>query len=354
MKKNLLVSILALFIFSAQAQITVVPCDSIDITVDPNSTHSQPSFSSNWIQSSVYNNGTLSPYFATSSLSGILLSEDSAFTHNVFNMSPSGSYYDTIVTCFTVEGLDSLPNIPMGALTWSCGVDMSGNLIYCETFSWDGLVWNLITTPAPTPSWDCDPTIGCFDPGTGNGMYTTYAYCDTNCSSNNWSWNNFTICDSLDVLVINSTPDSVILGTNLSSLPYSGPVSYDWALFDFANPGGNSGLGLGTTVSTIASPTFGVNPLDSTLYFLTIQLVDSSGMTWNCVYPFMVFWDNNQWVALKTESPTTTNTLNLTPVNDKKLLRIIDALGREVSRIEKHTLLFYIYDDGSIDKKIIR
>jgi hypothetical protein len=68
----------------------------------------------------------------------------------------------------------------------------------------------------------------------------------------------------------------------------------------------------------------------------------------------MVFWDNSQWVALKTESPTSTNTLNLTPVNDKKLLRIIDALGREVSRIEKHTLLFYIYDDGSIDKRIIR
>ena len=205
MKKNLLISTLALLIFSAQAQITVVPCDSIDITVDPNSTHYQPSFSSNWIQSSIYNNGTLSPYFATSSLSGILLSEDSAFTHNVFNMSPSGSYYDTIVTCFAVEGLDSLPNTPIGALTWSCGVDMSGNLIYCETFAWDGLVWNLITPPAPTPSWDCDPTIGCFDPGTGNGMYTTYADCDTNCSSNNWSWNNFTICDSLDVLVINST-----------------------------------------------------------------------------------------------------------------------------------------------------
>jgi hypothetical protein len=147
MKKNLLISTLALLIFSAQAQITVVPCDSIDITVDPNSTHYQPSFSSNWIQSSIYNDGTLSPYFATSSLSGILLSEDSAFTHNVFNMSPSGSYYDTIVTCFAVEGLDSLPNTPIGALTWSCGVDMSGNLIYCETFAWDGLVWNLITPP---------------------------------------------------------------------------------------------------------------------------------------------------------------------------------------------------------------
>jgi hypothetical protein len=346
MKKNLLISTLALLIFSAQAQITVVPCDSIDITVDPNSTHYQPSFSSNWIQSSIYNDGTLSPYFATSSLSGILLSEDSAFTHNVFNMSPSGSYYDTLVTCFAVEGLDSLPNTPIGALTWSCGVDMSGNLIYCETFAWDGLVWNLITPPAPTPSWDCDPTIGCFDPGTGNGMYTTYADCDTNCSSNNWSWNNFTVCDSLDIEVVSSTANSVTLGTNLASLPYSGPVSYEWADFN----SNSNGI---FVVDTTANPTFNLNVLDTTIYFLTVILVDTTGMTWNCMFPVAVFNNGNQWVALRTESPTT-NTLNLTPVNDKKLLRIIDALGREVSRIEKNTLLFYIFDDGSIDKRIIR
>ena len=257
-------------------------------------------------------------------------------------MSPSGSYYDTIVTCFTVEGLDSLPNTPIGALTWSCGVDMSGNLIYCETFAWDGLVWNLITPPAPTPSWDCDPTIGCFDPGTGNGMYTTYADCDTNCSSNNWSWNNFTVCDSLDIEVVSSTANSVTLGTNLASLPYSGPVSYEWADFN----SNSNGI---FVVDTTANPTFNLNVLDTTIYFLTVILVDTTGMTWNCMFPVAVFNNGNQWVALRTESPTT-NTLNLTPVNDKKLLRIIDALGREVSRIEKNTLLFYIFDDGSIDK----
>jgi hypothetical protein len=70
------------------------------------------------------------------------------------------------------------------------------------------------------------------------------------------------------------------------------------------------------------------------------------------MFPVAVFHDGNQWIALKTESPTT-NTLDLTPINDRKLLKIIDALGREVSRIEKNTLLFYIYDDGSIDKKYI-
>ncbi|MBT4345832.1 MAG: hypothetical protein HOD68_07175, partial [Flavobacteriales bacterium] len=124
--KILLTSVLALLIFSSQAQITMVPCDSIDITVDPNSSHYQPSFSSNWIQTSAYNNGTLSPYFATSSLSGFpgtILSEDSAFTHTVTNISPSGTPYDTLIVCFAVSGIDSLGNMP-GAVTatWSCGL----------------------------------------------------------------------------------------------------------------------------------------------------------------------------------------------------------------------------------------
>jgi hypothetical protein len=235
-----------------------------------------------------------------------------------------------------------------GTATWSCGLSFTGAIEYCQFFVWDGTTWNsMIVTPPPppTPSWDCDPTIGCYDPGTGFGTYTTYADCDTNCSSNNWSWNNFTICDSLDIEVVSSTANSVTLATNLASLPYSGPVSYEWSEFF---PIGN-GI---SVVDTTANPTFNLNVLDTTIYFLTVILVDTTGMTWNCMFPVAVFHDGNQWIALKTESPTT-NTLDLTPINDKKLLKIIDALGREVSRIEKNTLLFYIYDDGSIDKKYI-
>ena len=39
-----------------------------------------------------------------------------------------------------------------------------------------------------TPSWDCHPVQGCFDPGTGLGQYTTYSACDTVCSTVNPSW----------------------------------------------------------------------------------------------------------------------------------------------------------------------
>ena len=36
----------------------------------------------------------------------------------------------------------------------------------------------------------------------------------------------------------------------------------------------------------------------------------------------------------------------------KKLLKISDVLGRS-SKVVKNTLLFYIYDDGSVEQKIV-
>ena len=38
--------------------------------------------------------------------------------------------------------------------------------------------------------------------------------------------------------------------------------------------------------------------------------------------------------------------------NDKRLIKIVDLLGRE-SKGLKNQLLFYIYDDGTIEKRII-
>ena len=38
-------------------------------------------------------------------------------------------------------------------------------------------------------------------------------------------------------------------------------------------------------------------------------------------------------------------------VNSKKLLIIVDVLGKEVTQVSKDAVLFYIYDDGSVEKK---
>jgi len=134
MKKILLSLFMSIVVINVNSQNFPAPvsCDSIDITLNTPSSYSQLLFSSNWILTTPLNNGTLSPYFATFSTTGSLIAEDSAFQHTVLNFGTSA--YDTLVTCFTVEGLDSLPNTPLGTLTWSCGVDMNGNLIYCNTY----------------------------------------------------------------------------------------------------------------------------------------------------------------------------------------------------------------------------
>ncbi|MBF25529.1 MAG: hypothetical protein CMP49_03305, partial [Flavobacteriales bacterium] len=43
--------------------------------------------------------------------------------------------------------------------------------------------------------------------------------------------------------------------------------------------------------------------------------------------------------------------LGINQINSKKLIRISDCLGKEINNNNQNTLLFYIYDDGSIQKR---
>ena len=53
--------------------------------------------------------------------------------------------------------------------------------VYCDSI----LIGN-----APSASWDCDPVSGCFDPGTGNGQYTTLSACQVACATTpSWDCN---------------------------------------------------------------------------------------------------------------------------------------------------------------------
>ncbi|MDG1916196.1 MAG: hypothetical protein P8I29_00055 [Flavobacteriales bacterium] len=61
------------------------------------------------------------------------------------------------------------------------------------------------------------------------------------------------------------------------------------------------------------------------------------------------FWDGEAW-ARSTSGTSTIGDLNM---NDAKLLKVIDALGRVVDEKSTNKLLFYIYDNGLIEKKFI-
>ena len=47
-----------------------------------------------------------------------------------------------------------------------------------------------------------------------------------------------------------------------------------------------------------------------------------------------------------------TNHFNIDIINPKTLIRRVDILGKESNEI-KNQLLFYIYDDGTVEKKLL-
>ena len=60
-------------------------------------------------------------------------------------------------------------------------------LMCCFSQYWDGSVWS-VPGGTPTPSWDCDPVSGCYDPNNGLGQYTTLASCQSICIIVPQSW----------------------------------------------------------------------------------------------------------------------------------------------------------------------
>jgi hypothetical protein len=71
--------------------------------------------------------------------------------------------------------------------------------------------------------------------------------------------------------------------------------------------------------------------------------ISASNEIWNFVSKF----DINGLIDCNT---TSNNEINI--IQNKKLLSITDMLGRNIKEL-KNIPLFYLYDDGSVEKKII-
>ena len=258
---------------------------------------------------------------------------------SVSNVGSNGLPSDSLYVCYEAYLYDSLyqhnlsANPPQGSVCSSC-----------EWLVWDVISnsWVIGGTP-PTPTFICDPIFGCFDPGTGTGLYTSLAQCQAVCSS---SWSNV-FCDSLNVSVIASTVDSITLGTNLSSLGYTGPASYTWTEF---------AIGSGTTgnTSTSATPSFEIAIGDTNIYLLELSIINNNGMSSMCLYPTLVYFDGGSWIALRTSQPGTTGIDDFGQAfSNRKLIKIVDIMGRE-TEFKKNEVLFYMYDDGSTEKKFFK
>ena len=244
----------------------------------------------------------------------------------------NGLISDTFIVCANVFLYDSLyqhnlqVNPPLGS---SC--------FTCDTIAWDGAIWQTVT---PNTSYDCDPILGCYDAGPAGpsgGQYNSLSDCQNTC---------YVLCDSVDLSITNvvnlsATSDSITIGSNVSNLTTTS-VNFEWIDWN----------GTGSTLSTDTVFSFVINNLDTAFYILKLELSDNNFNTWICYYPVLVYWNNNQYVSLKTANPMFTSIDESTGVNSRKLIKILDLLGRETIE-RKNGPLFYIYDDGTVEKRII-
>ena len=87
----------------------------------------------------------------------------------------------------------------------------------------------------------------------------------------------------------------------------------------------------------------------------------TTGNSINCLFDDQIYWETGaptpwgSWTFIHNNPGVDLNTIvgidNIFP-NNKQLIKILDLLGRE-SKALKNQPLFYIYDDGAVEKKII-
>ena len=343
MKKLLLTASAALIILFAQAQ----------TLCDPNMTYTTGSQYQLEIAIPVTGNSlpTMAPLYAVTYGDGNMLAEDSCFsgpcTHMVYNYNPNGTYYDTLTTCIsytltdTAGYVDTLMccfsqywdgsswAVPGGAPapSWDCPTNMPGGCY--DPGTGNGQYSSLAACQAvcgtPSPSWDCGAT-GCYDPGTGLGTYTSLSSCQSNCQSQIVS-----PCDSIDIVGSQSQLTmEVMSGTNVNSPLYI--VTTDF-----------NGYIVGEDSLTWTHDAWPIMALtDSIITCITyVNGVD----TLTCCVEF--FWNGSFWA--KMGSVTSIGEIGSF---DKKLIKVVDILGRETS-INSNQTLFFIYEDGTIEKRYI-
>ena len=254
-------------------------------------------------------------YWVTTSNSGFVLAEDSmSSSHVVFN-NPATAF-DTITTCLHYM-----------------------NTVCCVIYIWDGSSW-VSPTNLPTASWDCSPNspLGCYDPGTGMGQYTSLSACQSVCGQ----VSNITPCDSINIIGSQS---------QFTMQPFSNLNMYQ-VDYIFTTSSDGTVLGEDSCFSSVcihsvnnfsATTNIPYDTITTCLYYIS----NNSFNTFTCCETWI--WNSNFGIWSKVGSITSTNHFLL---SKNKLVKIVDVLGKKANHTINKTL-FYIYEGGRVEKKYI-
>ena len=380
MKKLLLLLTLTSFtLLFVQAQ---SPCDSLTV-------------SGSQYQLTLTSVGIID-FWETTAPDGTILGQDSSWNmHSVYNISPSGAPYDTITTClYTMNTVCCIIyfwngnswSIPGNAVaSWDCNPNMLGcydpgtglgqytSLAACQSncgnvtdsFACMGGVAPGISTCVgpgvytmgqtnimsvystiaaciadscnvmpPPSSWDCSPNLlGCYDPGTGLGQYTSLAACQAVCVSTVSN-----LCDSMTLFSTGGSPQTILMAQVLNI----NTIIASW--ITTAPDGTVLGVDSMSNSHQIFNNMNNGQPYDT--INVCITYADAIGYSTCCV---TWIWDANSGLWARMGSVTSIGEIGSF---DKKLVKVVNLLGRETS-INSNQTLFFIYEDGSIEKKFV-
>ncbi|MDA7728875.1 hypothetical protein N8838_01850 [Flavobacteriales bacterium] len=379
MKKLLLLTLTSFTLLFVQAQ---SPCDSLTV-------------SGSQYQLTLTSVGIID-FWETTAPDGTILGQDSSWNmHSVYNISPSGAPYDTITTClYTMNTVCCIIyfwngnswSIPGNAVaSWDCNPNMLGcydpgtglgqytSLAACQSncgnvtdiFACMGGVAPGISTCVgpgvytmgqtnimsvystiaaciadscnvmpPPSSWDCSPNLlGCYDPGTGLGQYTSLAACQAVCVSTVSN-----LCDSMTLFSTGGSPQTILMAQVLNI----NTIIASW--ITTAPDGTVLGVDSMSNSHQIFNNMNNGQPYDT--INVCITYADAIGYSTCCV---TWIWDANSGLWARMGSVTSIGEIGSF---DKKLVKVVNLLGRETS-INSNQTLFFIYEDGSIEKKFV-
>ena len=221
---------------------------------------------------------------------------------------------------------------------------------------------------APTPSWDCPTNTpgGCYDPGTGNGQYATLAACQAVCGTPTPSWDcgpqgcydpgtglgtytSLAACQAICVSTVSNACDSMTLfstgGSPQTILVAEVPISFMDILYWITTAPDGTVLGEDSMWNShqIYNNMNNGQPYDT--INICITYIDNNAFNTCCV---TWIWDGNMWLIMG--NATSIGEIGL---SDKRIIKVVDLLGRETFP-KNNEILFYIYEDGMIHKRYIK
>jgi hypothetical protein len=175
--------------------------------------------------------------------------------------------------------------------------------------------------------------LGCYDPGTGLGQYTSLAACQAVCVSTVSN-----LCDSMTLFSTGGSPQTILMAQvlNINTIIASWITTAPDATVLGVDSMSNS--------HQIFNNMNNGQPYDT--INVCITYADAIGYSTCCV---TWIWDANSGLWARMGSVTSIGEIGSF---DKKLVKVVNLLGRETS-INSNQTLFFIYEDGSIEKKFV-